>query len=167
MTGVQTCALPIWTVGISGNQWVETYVYGTYGPTGPTGATGSAGPANITVGTTTLTGGTNARVIYDNSGVVGEYTVTGSAGSVVLSTSPTITGLTTAAGTASVAPINMTSGTNLTTATSGGVEFDGTALYFTPFGTSRGPVPAEQIVIIGSGGRTLANNTNEIGRAHV
>lgn len=51
--------------------------------------TGSA--ADITVGTTTVTGGTTTRVLYDNSGVLGEYTITGS-GNVVLSASPTLSG---------------------------------------------------------------------------
>lgn len=54
-------------------------------------ALGSGGGSGITIGTTTITSGTNTRVLYNNSGVVGEYTVTGTAGSVVLSTSPTIT----------------------------------------------------------------------------
>ena len=56
--------------------------------------------------------------------------------------------VTTIAGTASIAPINLTSGTNLTTATAGAVEYDGTALYMTPFGTSRGYVPATQIQML-------------------
>ena len=50
------------------------------------------GGSGITVGTTTITSGTNTRVLYNNSGVVGEYAVTGTAGSVVLSASPTLTG---------------------------------------------------------------------------
>lgn len=31
--------------------------------------------ANLTVGTSTITGGTNTRILYDNSGVLGEYSV--------------------------------------------------------------------------------------------
>ncbi len=45
---------------------------------------------DITVGTTTITSGTNGRVLYDNAGVLGEKTVTGT-GSVVLATSPALT----------------------------------------------------------------------------
>ncbi|MBI1272907.1 MAG: hypothetical protein GC131_02335 [Alphaproteobacteria bacterium] len=52
-------------------------------------ATPSSG--GITVGSTTITSGTNTRVLYNSSGVVGEYTVTGT-GNVVLSASPTMTG---------------------------------------------------------------------------
>ena len=44
----------------------------------------------LSVGNTSITGGTSGRVLYDNAGKLGEYTITGSAGNVVLSTSPTI-----------------------------------------------------------------------------
>ena len=50
----------------------------------------------LTIGTTTITSGTNTRVLYNNSGVVGEYTVTGS-GNVAMSASPTFSGTLTAA----------------------------------------------------------------------
>jgi hypothetical protein len=52
----------------------------------------AAAGGGITIGTTTITSGTNTRVLYNNAGVVGEYTVTGTAGNVVLSASPTLTG---------------------------------------------------------------------------
>lgn len=48
-----------------------------------------SGGSGITIGTTTITSGTNTRVLFNNSGVVGEYPVTGST-NVVLSGSPTI-----------------------------------------------------------------------------
>src|SRR5690242_3831329 len=51
---------------------------------------GIAGADNLTVGTSTITGGSNGRILFDNSGVLGELTVTGTAGSVVLSNSPTL-----------------------------------------------------------------------------
>lgn len=44
---------------------------------------GIAGSDNLTVGTSTITGGTNGRILYDNSGVLGELATTG-ANSVVL-----------------------------------------------------------------------------------
>ena len=53
-------------------------------------ATGTAA-ANLTVGSSAITGGTSGRVLYDNAGTIGEYTITGTAGSVVLSNSPTLT----------------------------------------------------------------------------
>lgn len=49
----------------------------------------SAESSDVTVGTTTVTGGTDGRILYDNAGVLGEKTVTGT-GSVVLATSPTL-----------------------------------------------------------------------------
>lgn len=42
----------------------------------------------ITVGSTTITSGTDTRILYNNAGVVGEYTISGS-GSVAMTTSPT------------------------------------------------------------------------------
>ena len=48
------------------------------------------------------------------------------------------------AGTASVAPMTFTSGTNLTTAAAGNVEYDGSKLMFTPAGAQRGVVPGMQ-----------------------
>lgn len=51
----------------------------------------ASGSGAITIGTTTITGGTNTRVLFDNSGVVGEYAITGT-GSVVMSASPSLSG---------------------------------------------------------------------------
>lgn len=48
------------------------------------------------------------------------------------------------AGTATVAPVLLTSGTNLTSATAGAVEYDGKVVYATPIGTQRGIVPTQQ-----------------------
>lgn len=50
----------------------------------------------LTVGTTTIASGTTTRILYDNAGVLGEYTLTGTGTVVVMATSPTFTtGLTT------------------------------------------------------------------------
>lgn len=49
----------------------------------------------------------------------------------------TITGKTLGAGTASVAPIYFTSGTNLTAAAAGAMEFDGTVFYITSVASAR------------------------------
>jgi hypothetical protein len=48
------------------------------------------------------------------------------------------------AGTTSLAPLTFTSGTNLTTATAGVMEYDGKVPYFTPQGTQRGIIPGMQ-----------------------
>ena len=73
-------------------------------------------------------------------------------------TAPTITGEVLAAGTASVAPLTMTSGTNLTVPAAGALEYDGQAPYFSPVAGVRGVVPAFQHShVTASGGVTLAN----------
>jgi len=48
------------------------------------------------------------------------------------------------AGTTTVAPLLLTSGTNLTTAVAGAIEYDGEVVYVTPQGTQRGVVPGVQ-----------------------
>lgn len=44
----------------------------------------------LTIGTTTITSGTNGCVLYDNSGIVGEMTTTGSGTVLALATSPVL-----------------------------------------------------------------------------
>jgi hypothetical protein len=43
----------------------------------------------LTVGTTTIASGTTTRILYDNAGVLGEYTLTGTGTVVAMQTSPT------------------------------------------------------------------------------
>ncbi len=87
------------------------------------------------------------------------------AGAVALTGAPTVTGLTTTnggivcgAGTATVAPIVLTSGTNLTTAAAGAVEFDGNAFYATNRASARQQMDAEQYIIATANSATY-NNT--------
>lgn len=47
-------------------------------------------PVGITIGSTTITSGTTTRILYDNAGVVGEYTLTGSGTVVVMQNTPTL-----------------------------------------------------------------------------
>jgi hypothetical protein len=49
-----------------------------------------AGSGGLTIGTTTITSGTTTRVLFDNAGVLGEYTISGT-GNVAMTTSPTFT----------------------------------------------------------------------------
>lgn len=78
------------------------------------------------------------------------------------------------AGTATTAPLVFVSGTNLTSATAGAMEYDGKVLYATPQGTQRGVVPGMQTyrlnsTVVGSNvttaqsvfgvGVTLSSNT--------
>jgi len=57
-------------------------------------------------------------------------------------TSPPV--LTLQAGTATTQPILLTSGTNLTAAVAGSIEYDGKVMYATPQGTQRGVIPEAQ-----------------------
>lgn len=61
---------------------------------GSLSATGVAG--SIVVGTTTITSGTTTRILYDNAGVLGEYTLTGTGTVVAMQTAPSfLTSITT------------------------------------------------------------------------
>ena len=59
--------------------------------------------SGLSVGTTSIAGGTSGRILYDNAGTLGEKTVTGT-GDVVLATSPTL--VTPTLGVASATSIN-------------------------------------------------------------
>jgi len=59
--------------------------------------------------------------------------------------SPTFTGrVTLPTGTSSVEPLRFVSGTNLTTAVAGSMEYNGTSLFFTPSGTTRKKITYEE-----------------------
>lgn len=97
------------------------------------GAACGTGSASLTVGTTTITSGATTRVLFDNSGILGEYVVSGS-GNVAMTTSPIFTTpalgtpsalvLTNATGTPSA--INLSNGTALPIST--GVSGLGTGI---------------------------------------
>ena len=70
----------------------------------------------ITIGSTTITSGTNTRILYNNSGVAGEYAISGS-GNVAMTTSPTFT--TPALGTPSAAVLTNATGLPLSTGVTG------------------------------------------------
>lgn len=76
-------------------------------PTSGTLATTTTPAASIVVGTTTVTSGTTTRVLYDNAGVLGEYTISGT-GNVAMTTSPVFT--TPALGTPSSGTLSNTTG---------------------------------------------------------
>ena len=68
-------------------------------------------------------------------------------------------GITTAAGTATIPPWKMTSGTNMTSVTAGAWEYDGKALYFAPAASSRGVVAVKQIATVQGSKVSLVNNS--------
>lgn len=49
-----------------------------------------AGATGLTVGTSAIAGGADTRVLYDNAGLLGEYTITGTGTVVVMSISPAL-----------------------------------------------------------------------------
>jgi hypothetical protein len=109
----------------------------------------------LTIGTQKGSGGGSARAFQFSYGgtIVGDFAKT-AANTWTFSAAVTL-----AAGTASIAPLTLTSGTNLTAAVAGVVEFDGKAFYATSVASSRQVIATEQ-VINQSGTRTFANNTS-------
>lgn len=80
----------------------------------PSWAAGGGG--GLTVGTTTITGGTTGRILYDNAGTVGELATTGT-GNAVLATSPTL--VTPILGTPTSGTLTNATGLPLTTGVTG------------------------------------------------
>ncbi len=84
-------------------------------------------PTPFTLGATSMTStGTQLNYLNAATGTTGT-----TSSNLVFSASPTLTGTTLAAGTATVDPLTFTSGTNLTTPAAGAMEFDGNAFYLT------------------------------------
>lgn len=100
------------------------------------GGTPAAGTFTTLSGTTSVTGGT------------GSFTTLAASNATTL-----------AAGTTSIAPLIFQSGTNLTTAAAGRMEYDGTVGYFTNSASNRGVSLSEQFVILTST-RTFTSNTS-------
>ncbi|CAN0354320.1 unnamed protein product, partial [Phaeothamnion confervicola] len=119
--------------------------------------------AGITVGVSTVSSGTTTRVLYDNAGVLGEYTISGS-GNVAMTASPTFTG--TVTGAASNWSGNVGIGTTapsykLDVSNGGGstaIYTDGhvTAQRFTSIWDAYLTALTGRSVFIGSGGNTTA-----------
>jgi hypothetical protein len=125
------------------------------------------------MGNVTLAGATSGQITLAPTAVAGTNTITlpAATGTVAFTASPTFTGTTTvsnltlAAGTASLAPEVFTSGTNLTSAIAGAVEYDGKVFYGTPQGTQRGVIPGQQFYRLNADfvGTTAATAQNLFG----
>lgn len=133
-----------------------------------------SGGGGITIGTTTITSGTNTRILYNNSGVVGEYVISGS-GNVAMTTNPVFT--TPNLGTPSAATLTNATGLPISTGVSGlgtGVAtflgtpswtnfnsmITGTAPYWALTGTS---TFTGAVDIVGSASNTLRHTFNSLG----
>lgn len=93
---------------------------------------------NTVAGVTAGTVAASKAVVVDASKNIGTFgTITAAS-------------LTPSAGTASVAPVVLASGTNLTTAAAGAVEFDGSAFYATAVASARQQLDAEQYCVLQS-----------------
>lgn len=120
-SGVMTnvTGLPLST-GVTGNLPVTNLNSGTSASSSTfwrgDGTWSTPSAAGIVVGTTTITGGTDTKVLFDNAGVLGEYTISGT-GNVAMTTSPTFT--TPALGTPSAAVLTNATGLPLTTGVTG------------------------------------------------
>lgn len=82
------------TLATSG-AFVSTFTFtGATSVTFPTSGTLAVTGATValTVGSSTISGGTTTRILYDNAGVLGEYTLTGSGTVVAMQSGPTFTG---------------------------------------------------------------------------
>ena len=75
-----------WTLTLPTGPGTSGYVLSTDGAGNTSWVLGGG---TVTINSTTITGGTSGRILYDNAGTVGEKTVTGT-GDVVLATSPTL-----------------------------------------------------------------------------
>lgn len=100
------------------------------------GTTLTATATGLTVGTTTISSGTTTRILYDNAGVLGEYTLTGTGTVVAMQTAPTfITSIT--------SPLII-----------GGTGTTSTLTYKTT--TGAGDIGADHIFLTGNNGGTEA-----------
>lgn len=89
--------------------------------------------SGITVGTTTITSGASTRILYNNAGVVGEYTLTGTGTTVAMATSPSLTSPSITTGTYTGA---QTLNENASVALDPSLSADGTWTGITVTGTS-------------------------------
>ncbi|MFZ4620521.1 MAG: hypothetical protein ACOYNS_08175 [Bacteroidota bacterium] len=144
-TGTVTVPTPF-TIGATSMTSTGTQLNYLNAATGTTGTTSSSVvfsasptftgtvtvPTPFTLGATSVTStGTQLNYLNAATGTTGTAST-----NLVYSTAPTLTGVTLAAGTNSVDPLTFTSGTNLTTAAAGAVEYDGAAFYMTPDATT-------------------------------
>jgi hypothetical protein len=105
--------------------------------------------------------GYNTGTIKTVNGTTNQITSTSNSSVATLSLPNSVimpVSLTLFSGNTTIAPLTFVSGTNLTTAVAGSLEYDGKSFYATPSGTQRGLIPSEQTYIT-TGNRALFANT--------
>lgn len=138
---------------LSNNIGTATTNYANFG-INSNGWAGSLGTASLTAPNVTyLTSTSSDLVIGTTTNNPIRFVTNSGADKVVIDG---VAHLDVAAGTASKAPLDLTAGTNLTTAASGSIEYDGTTLYFTPIASQRGVVVTESFIAT-TATRTLAS----------
>ncbi len=121
--------------------------------------------SGVTIGTSTITGGTTTRILYDNAGVFGEYTVSGTGTVVPLTASPTFSGTVTIPRLI-LTPVSLTdNGTTIATDASLGNNFLVTALtanvtLSNPTNSTNGQIATWEVIQNASAAKTLAFGTN-------
>jgi hypothetical protein len=135
---------------------VYGYNAGSYIANGSTPNQTSSNSIYIGYDTRALSDGSNNEIVIGKS-AIGNGSNTATIGSSSLLRTY-LTGVNLKAGTATsgTAPLKFTAGTNLGTAETGAVEYDGTSLYFTPSGTTRktiayiSDIPTSPITVVNS-----------------
>lgn len=86
---VSTWGLQVPSLNNSGTKCLQVNASGVISAAA-SGCGGGGGTADIDIGTTAVLNGTTTKVLFNNAGVVGEYTISGT-GNVAMTTSPTFT----------------------------------------------------------------------------
>lgn len=112
-------------IGTSFNATTGVLTVSNSGVTSVNGSAGAISNVALTTGKLSQFAATTSAELL---GVISDET---GSGSLVFGTAPTLAQVTLSAGTTATVPLKFTSGTNLTTAVAGAVEWDGTSLYLT------------------------------------
>ena len=102
---------------------------------GLTSSSTSLTQLNYLSSATGTTGTNTGSIVFDTSPTI---------------TNPTITGISLTAGTATKAPLSFASGTSLTTAAAGAMEYDGTVPFFSIAASTRGVLQSQQVLYLGT-----------------
>lgn len=129
-TGPQGNVGPTGPTGATGADSTVTGPTGPQGATGPTGPTGASGTTPEKASASDINTGTEDAKYVTPKGLADQTVLAKTANVLALSGGTMTGGIVLAAGTTTLQPLKMVSGTNLTTPVAGVFEFDGTNLYF-------------------------------------